>query len=362
MSKINHLSGVIGQKETAVIAAVVDEITAKPAEGLGLQLLPVKSYPEFLIYHEKVSGFGGLLSERVIGEQGQTSSNSSSEMFEYSPGSYQEAKRFGEKDLISLRRLGDIGARGATGLTSGVLDFMGRAGEDLKFKLNNRLNKLAWDTLFTGVYTYMGQTKANFNVPSVNTVQAASDWSIPASSTPFSDLNDILKKNPTFYKYIIKQIVINPVTEAAMLNSAQARSVIINNSFAVGDVNKLASILYPGLPEIKVCKDAWQDQTTVSGKIVNGLAQYFVPDYKMLMIPDFGGSLYGMFGELQMVYNMNDPSATTQTPAIGLYTFVDELGLMQRKAPFLEIVTGFNGGPNLMRSNDVLIVKTKAGI
>ena len=362
MSKINHLSGVIGQKETAVIAAVVDEITAKPAEGLGLQLMPVKSYPEFLVYHEKVSGFGGLLSERVIGESGGTSAISSSETIEFSPGSYQEAKRFGEKDLISLRRLGDIGARGVTGLTSGALDFMGRAGEDLKFKLNNRLNKLAWDTLFNGTYQYQGTTKYNFNTPAANTVFAASDWSIPATSTPFTDLFQILKTNPTYYKYIIKHIVINPVTEAAMLNSAQARNVIINNAFAVGDINKLASILFPGLPEIKVCKDAYQDQTVAGGKIVNGLAQYFVPDYKLLMIPDFGGSLFGSFGELQMTYNMNDPSASVQTPAIGIYTFVDELGLMQRKAPYLEIVTGFNGGPNLMRSNDVLIIKTKAGI
>lgn len=362
MSKMHALSGVIGQKETAVISAVVDEITAKPAEGLGLQLMPVKAYPEFLIYHEKVSGFGGLLSERVIGEAGGTSANSSSETFEFSPGAYQEAKRFGEKDLISLRRLGDIGARGVTGLTSGALDFMGRAGEDLKFKLTNRLNKLAWDTLFTGVYSHMGQVKANFNTPAVNTVQCASDWSIAASSTPFTDLYQILKTNPTFFKYIIKEIVINPVTEAAMLNSAQARSVIINNYAAVGDINVLGKILYPGLPTIKVCKDAWQDQTTSGGKIVNGLAQYFVPDYKILAIPDFGGSLYGAYGELQMVYNMNDPSATVQSPAIGLYTFVDELGLTQRKAPYLEIVTGFNGGPNLMRSNDVLIIKCKAGI
>jgi hypothetical protein len=205
-------------------------------------------------------------------------------------------------------------------------------------------------------------TKYNFNVPTANTVFAATDWSIPTSSTPFTDLYLILKTNPTYYKYIIKQIIINPVTEAAMLNSAQARNVIINNAFAVGDVNKLMSILYPGLPELKVCKDAYQDQTVVGGKVVNGLAQYFVPDYKLLMIPDFGGSLFGQFGEIQTIFNMNDPSATAQSPAVGIYTFVDELGLTHRKAPYLEIVTGGNMGPNLMRSNDVLIIKAKAGI
>jgi hypothetical protein len=362
MGKNHQLAGTIGQRETAVIAAVVDEITAKPAEQYGLKLMPIRTYPEFLIYHEKVSGFGGLLAERQIGEQGPVSAVSSSETFEFSPGAYQESKRFTEKDLISLRRLGEIGARGVTGLTAGVLDWMGRAGEDLKFKLSNRLNKLAWDTLFTGSYVYLGQTKFNFNPPSGNTFQMATDWSVHSSATPFSDLWTLLKTNPTVFKYLIKEIVINPVTESAMLQSSEARSVIINNAFAVGDVNKLAQLLYPGLPEIRVVKDAWQDQIVSAGKIVNQSAQYFVPDYKLLLIPDFGGTLYGAYGEIQMVYNMNDPAATVERPALGVYTFVDEEGLSKRKAPWVDIVTGFNGGPNLMRSNDVLICKAKAGI
>lgn len=362
MSNIKALAGVIGQRETAVIAAVVDEVTAQPVEGLGLQLMPVKAYPQQLIYHEKVSGFGGLLGERMIGEEGPSGDVSSSETIEFKGGAYQESKRFTENDLISLRRLGSIGDRGATGLTSGALDFVGRAGMDLKVKTVNRLNQIAWDALFTGQYRYFGQVKYDFAPPVANTVFAASDWSIAGSSTPFTDLWNILKLNPTFFKYIIKQLVISPVTEAAMLNSAQVRVLLTNNSAAIGDVNALGKILYPGLPEIKVCKDAYQNQSTVGGKIVNGAAQYFVPDFKILAIPDFGGMMYGQYGEVQMTYNINDPAATIENPAMGIYTFVDELGLLKRKAPYVEIVTGFNGGANLMRSNDVLIIKCKAGI
>lgn len=362
MSKINALAGTIGQRETAVIAAVVDEITAKPAQGVGLKLMPVTAHPEWLIYHEKVSGFGGLLAERVIGEQGKVGDASSSETFEFSPGAYQEVKRFTEKDLIQLRRLGSIGERGVTGLTAGAMDFMGRAGEDLKFKLNNRLNKLAWDTLFNGTYQYQGLTKYNFNVPAGNTVFAATDWSIAATSTPFTDLWTILNTNATFFKYIVTKFYINPVTAASMLNSTQARDLIKNNANAVGDINKMAQILYPGLPEFEVVKDAWQDQSTVAGKIVNGAAQYFVPDYKILCQADFSGAMYGQYGELSMTYNINDPSASVENPAMGIYSFVDEQGLLQRKAPYVEVVTGFNGGSNLMRSNDVLIIKCKAGI
>jgi hypothetical protein len=261
-----------------------------------------------------------------------------------------------------LRRLGSIGERGATGLTAGSLDFMSRAGQDLQFKLFNRLNKLACDALFSGTYVYQGQVKANFACPTANTIQAGTDWSVQANSTPFTDLFNIVNKNSIFFKYIIKEFVVNPVTAAAMLTSNEARVLIQNNASAVGDVNKLAQILYPGLPEIKVVRDAYQDQTVVAGKIVNSAAAYFQPDYKVLAIPDFGGTLYGQYGEIQMAYNINDPAATVERPALGVYAFVDEEGLSHRKSPWVEVVTGFNGGPNLMRSNDVLIIKAKAGI
>jgi hypothetical protein len=362
MRKLHSLAGIIGQRETAVIGAVVDEITAKPGEQLGLKLMPIKAYPQHLVYTEMVSGFGGLLKERVLGEEGVAGAASSSETFEFSPGAYQEAKRFGERDLIALRRLGSIGDRGATGLTSGVLDFMSRAGEDLKVKLNNRLNKMAWDTLLTGKYTYQGVTKFDFAVPTANTVTAGTDWSIASSATPMKDLLAILVGNAVYRKYIVKEFIINPVTAAAILNSAEVRNIVINNSMATGDLNKAKDILYPGLPPFRVCKDAWQDQSIVAGRVVQGNAQYFVPDFKVLAVADFGGSLYDGYGEIQMTYNINDPSASVESPAIGIYSFVDELGLQHRKSPWVDIVTGFNGGANLLRRNDVLVINGKSGI
>lgn len=354
MGRKHALSGIIGQRETAAIIAVVDEIVAKPHEQLGLKLMPVKAYPQEMLIHDKVTGFGGLLSERVIGSQGVATSSSSAQSFYFKGGAYQEGHKFTEQDLLSLRRLGTIGDRGATGLTSGALDFLGRAGEGLKQKLVNRLNYLAWQTLLTGTYTYQGIAQADFAYPGANAITAATDWSSPSTSTPFTDLFNIVKTNPTVYKYIVKEFIINPVTEAAMLTSAEARTVIANNAFAKGDVNALAAILYPGLPPVKVCKDAYQSETTTQGQIVHGSATYFVPDYQVLVCPDFSGTLYGGFGEIQMTYNMNDPSATAENPATGVYAFVDEEGLKERKAPWIEVVTGFNGGGNVLRSNDVI--------
>jgi len=356
------LAGIIGQRETAIIGAVVDEITVKPAEQYFLSLLPPVSRPEHLVYHEKVSGFGGLIAERTLGEEGKNGDASSSEVFEYSPGAYQESVRFGERDLITLRRLGSIGERGATGVTKGALDFLTRAGQNLEVKLNNRLNQLACDAMFSGTYQYRGQTKFDFAKPAGNTVQTATDWSNADTSTPFKDLYTIFSLNSTYYKYIVKELVVNPITAAAMLMSKEAQVVITNNANAVGDINKIREILYPLLPPIKVVKDAYQDQSTVGGKIVNGAAKYFQPDYKILAVVDMGGTLYGQYGEIQMTYNLNDPTATIERPAIGVYTFLDEEGLRNKKAPWVDVTAGFNGGPNLMRSNDVLVINTKAGI
>ena len=71
---------------------------------------------------------------------------------------------------------------------------------------------------------------------------------------------------------------------------------------------------------------------------------------------DQSGALYSQYGELQLTENMNDPSATIQSPAVGMYTFIDEKGLERRKNPFVELVAGFNGGPNLMRPDDVIVI------
>ncbi|RYZ83618.1 MAG: hypothetical protein EOP06_19615, partial [Proteobacteria bacterium] len=236
-------------------------------------------------------------------------------------------------------------------------------GMNQKTKLTNRLLKLATDAIFTGKYTYLGVTKADFKVPVGNARQSATDWSVSSTATPMKDLYALQTTDPLYMRYKILEYVISPATHAAILNSEEVRKVLVNNSNAVGDINMLRTLLYPGLAPFKVVADSYQLQTTaVDGSIINGNTTYFVPDWKILAVPDFSGTLYGAYGEIQMTYNMNDPAATPEKPAMGVYSFVDELGLLQRKNPHVEVVTGFNGGSNLMRSNDVLIITVKAGV
>lgn len=355
MSKIHQLAGIIGERQRQVIHAVVDEIYAKPGEEYALQLMPIRNVPSAILINERLAGMGGLIGERLLGEKGKAINNGSSQVRYFAPGAYQEHALFTEKDLLQLRRYGSLGERGLTGLTKGELDELTRSGMKLQLRIKNRINKLIWDALFNGNYVHKSQT-FSFNVPSGNALTAATDWNVANSATPFSDLWYLQTQEAKLLKYKIKEWVVNPKTWAAIMASAETQKVIANYHITNLDPNEVAKFLYPGLAPIKKVSDIYQDESLVDGEIVLGDASFFVPDNKVLVVPDFGGTLYGAFGEFDIAENLNDPSATLDNPAVGIYTFVDDKGLEHRESPHVKVVSGFNGAPNLLRANDVFVV------
>lgn len=358
--KRQDLAGVLTDRHRHVITAVVEEVSAQaPEQSLALKLLPPTNVPAAILEHEIISASGGKTGERKMGAPGKAVSGPSSTSKVYKPGSYQEFIKFSENDLVKLRKLGTIGDRGVTGLTGGELDWMERAADKLKKRLVNRLAQLAWDAIFTGQYVYQGIIY-DFAVPAGNQLASATDWSA-AGSKPFEDLvalcgqSDILRK----YRNLIKGFVINPKTEADIIQRALAAGYITNNNIMAGGINVVKKFAAPGLPDFIVCDDVVQDETeNADGSVSVGTAEFLVPDDKVLVLIDFDKARvqFPEYGQLQLAENMNDPSATVAQPAVGVYTFVDEKGLDNRKAPYVEIVSGFNGGPNLHRSNDVIVI------
>ena len=173
----------------------------------------------------------------------------------------------------------------------------------------------------------------------------------------------IIKTNAVLRKYAayISKLVINPKTEADIIKRALEAGFITNANIASAGINEVMKFAAPGLPPFEVVSDAIQEESIdpTTGKITLADAVFLVPDQKILVVMDFeqAGVLFSQYGELQLTENMNDPSASVESPAVGMYTFVDEEGLRQRKNPRVEIISGFNGGPNLMRPSDVIIIQ-----
>lgn len=355
------LAGIISDRHRHVIHAVVEEVSvAAPENSLALQLMRPTNVPAATLEHEIVSASGGKTQERVLGGKGKAIPGQSTSSKIFKPGAYQEWIEFDEVDLLKLRRLGTLGEAGITGLTGDEANWIDRASKKLKLRLRNRLCSLAWDALFTGKYTYQG-IEFNFNIPGTNLLSSSTDWSVADTGKPFEDMVKLLGTNAYLRKYrnMIKALVINPKTEADIMQRAIESKAITNPNIISAGINEVRKFLAPGLPEFVVVDDVMQDESEDSdGNITVGNANFMVPDDKVLIVMDFakGDVLFPEYGQLQLTENMNDPSASVGKPAVGIYTFVDEEGLKDRKSPKVQVVSGFNGGSNLMRSNDVFIV------
>jgi hypothetical protein len=357
MSK-HALAGVIGQRERIIINSVVDAVRAN-SENKALEFLPIKNVPAAIFINTQLSSWGGQTGERALDAQGKSIPARSHVTKYFAPGFYQESIRFNERDILMYAKAGTLNERGITGISNDQLDEMTLAAEKLKGRIENRMSKLIWDTFFLGQYSYMGTT-TSFGVPTANGFQASTDWGNFATSTPFTDLWSLLQYSPIYRKYKIAEILMNPKTFSDIMLSTETRNVLKNYNLNSADPNAVAQFLVPGLPPIRVVRDAYQDESyEADGTVTLTDASYMVPDDRVLFVPDFGRQIYKSFGEFQVAENMNAPEATLARPAQGIYVFVDEKGLEQRKNPYVEIVAGFNGAPNLMRAADILTMKTR---
>lgn len=350
-----NLSGILNKRHTTAIGSVVDEIIAHQGEKVAMRLMPIKNTFAMYIEHELIHGYGGLTGERTLDEAGKQIAGMSTESKIFKPGAYQEFIRLGESDLLGLRKAGTYGERGATGMTNDELDQVTRAGRKLKVRIENRIQKLIWDAFFTGKFTYKG-IEYSFGVPGQNTIAAETDWSVKATATPYADLVNLLEKNALLRKYKFSEIIMNGTTAANILLANATQTFVNNANLRDLTPEKVREFVAPGLPPFTVVKDSYQSESLVNGKVVLGNAEYFVPDDKILLIPDFGGAEYQHFGDFELTHNLNDPSATLDNPAVGTYVFASEKGLEESENPYLKVVGGFNGGPNLKRSNDVFVL------
>ena len=352
----HSLSGILDTQHRRAITAVVERIRAQSSK-YAFKLMPIVNRPDGILEHEILSDFGGMTSERVLGEEGKTIASISTQSKVFLPGSYQESIPFNERDLLRLRKAGTIGERGGTGLTNDELSLTKRAAQKLEVRLSNRMQDLIFKSIFGGTYTYNGQTYT-FGIPTSNLLDTGTNWDTEYAAGTANPIVDLLNmmQTPVMRKYIFEEIAMNPHTAAKAKKAIIKEKQIHNSNVKEASLGELLSFYCPELPKINIVRDAHQDETvSADGEVKAGDAEYFLPNGKMLWVPSMDGVEFPQYGELQLTENMNDPSATVDKPATGSYLFFDEKGLENRKSPKVEIVAGFNGGPNLMRPFDVLI-------
>lgn len=344
---------------TSIIQKLVQEVVNDPSQYLGAKYVPSVALPVDRVRVEIIEASGGLTQEHGVGTDVKLIQSFGTRVQEFAPPAYKEAIVYDEKKILHLRQLGqnDPSKRGIRQYIDLDIDRLNR-------RLEARIEKLRWDAIFSGSFTYMNQV-FSYGIPSANTaLPLGAVWSLDSinpnnSSNPIADIRYWTQGGlARFRKYKIKRMILNPNTSRWILENTNTKaylsSIGANPNISEWDLPKLIAFLIPGGPEVVVYDGWFQNESVASNRLTVTDAVYFIPDGKIFFevtLP--GGDMIGEF-----VQGLNLASGTMEAPGMGKFLVVEENIAPGTKGgpgnPWVQLVAGVYGGVNLYRSFDVL--------
>ena len=352
---------------TSTLQKLIREVVNDPSTYLGAKYLPSIALPMNKIRTEIIEATGGLTQEHKPGTDVNYIRSFGTRVQEYTPPKYKEAIHYDEEKILYLRDLGNsnLGARGVQQYIDLDIDRLNR-------RLEARIEKLRWDTIFNGQFSWFG-TNISFGVPAANkVVPIGAAWddgagNANASADPIKDLRFWIMGGTSGYrKYKISKIVLNPNTGRWILDNPNVQALVQTyfsaENFGSYELNKVLQMLIPGIPEVEIY-DGWFQNESVdaNGKIQVSDAIYFIEDgqiyFEVSNLP--GGDQIGEF-----VQGVHLAEGSIQNPGYGKFIVVDDNTVKGSKGgpgnPFLDLIAGVYGGPKLDRPFDVLTANVKA--
>lgn len=346
---------------TSVLQKLIFEVVNDPSTYQGSRILPAVAIPTKKIRTEVVEATGGLTTEHVRGTDPVYVQSFGSRVQEYIAPEYKEAIHYDEDKILNFRELGqnDPSKRGVRQLINEDIKRLNR-------RLEARIEKLRWDAIFTGGFTYQ-QKAFSFGIPAQNAATPiAGLWSLDGinannSANPLVDIRYWLEGGlGPFRKYNVTRMIMNPNTARWVLDNVNTRSFLTsygaNPMIGEYTVQKVLGFLIPGAPEVMIYNGWYQAETTdpVTRKLLVGDAIFFIPDGKIFFecaLP--GGDKIGEFVE-----GIHLASGTVDSPGYGKFIVPEENIAPGTKGgpgnPYIDIIAGVRGGVKLDRGFDVL--------
>lgn len=352
----------ITNEQTAVIQKLIREIVNDPSTYRGSQWLPSVALPVRKVRNEVIEASGGLTNEHVPGTSPHYVQSFGTRVQEFVAPQYKEAIHYDEAKILYLRELGQTDTS-----KRGIKQYIDNDSDRLNRRLEARIEKLRWDAIFTGSFSWMGQT-FSYGIPNANrATPLGAAWSTDGinannSANPLIDYRYwTMGSLAQFRKYKITRAIMNGVTSRWILDNTNTRSFVAslgaNSVFSGGGFNLDDVVKYavPGAPRIEVY-DGWYQTESVNadGKIVVSDAVFFIPDgYIFFECALPGGDKIGEF-----VQGAHLAQGSVEAPGYGKFFVVDDNLASGTKGgpgnPYMDLIAGVYGGVNLQRSFDVL--------
>lgn len=345
---------------TSMLQKLVQEVVNDPATYRGAKYLPSVALPVNKVRTEVIEASGGLTNEHARGTDVKYVQGIGSRVQEFAPGLYQEAIHYDEEQILNLRELGqnDPSKRG-------IRQRLAKDADKLNRRLEARIEKLRWDAIFSGGFTYMGRY-FSYGIPAGNTATPlGAVWSSDGvnpnnSANPIADIRYWVTGGlAAFRKYKIKSLVMNGNTARWILENSNTKAYLAslgaNPNISEWTIERLMSFLIPGGPAVEVYNSWYQEESvSAAGKVTVGNALYFIPDGKIFFectLPD--GDMVGEF-----VQTMHLASGTIDSPGFGKFIVPEENIAPGTKGgpsnPYMDLHAGVRGGVKFDRSFDIL--------
>lgn len=351
---------------TQVLQKLIREVVNDPTTYRGAAYIPSIAVPAREIFTEVVEASGGLTSEHVVGTDPQYIRSFGTRTQKFEPPAYKESIHYDEKKILYLRELGQNDRS-----QQGIRKYIDLDVDRLNRRLEARIEKNRWDAIFTGGFSYMGQT-FSYGIPSANkaaplgALWSSDGISFNASANPLVDLRYWLTGGyATFRKYKITKVLLNGNTARWILDNPNTRAYIqnafANPNIAQYDINHVLQFFIPGCPPVEIYNGWYQTESVDgNGKLVVSDAVYFIPDGQLFFecaLP--GGDMIGEF-----VQGVHLSSGTVDAPGYGKFLVVEENIAPGTRGgprnPFIDITAGVYGGVKLDRPFDILTAKVIA--
>ena len=356
----------ITNEQTAIIQKLIMEIVNDPSTYLGSKYLPSTALPVRKIRNEVIEASGGLTNEHVPGTDPQYVQSFGTRVQEFIAPEYKERIHYDEPKILWLREMGQTDTS-----KRGIKQYIDLDSDRLNRRLEARIEKLRWDAIFNGSFTWMGAT-FSYGIPSGNRVTPlGAVWSSDGiatndSANPLRDYRHWTMGGTAAYrKYKITKSIMNPNTARWMVDNANTRSFIASlgasAAFTGGfDLNKVIDFCIPGAPPVEIYGGWYQTESVVNGKITVSDAVYMIPDgYIFFECALPGGDKIGEF-----VQGAHLATGSVDAPGYGKFFVIDDNLASGTKGgpanPYMDLIAGVYGGVNLQRSFDVLTAKVIA--
>jgi len=367
----------ITDEQTAIIQKLIREIVNDPTTYMGSKYIPSVSLPVRKVRNEVIEASGGLTNQHVPGTQPLYIQSFGTRVQEFISPEWKEAIHYDEPKILWLRELGKTDTT-----KRGIKQYIDQDSDRLNRRLEARIEKLRWDAIFQGSFTWMGAT-FSYGIPNFNlAVPLGAEWSLDGINTndaanPLRDFRYwTMGGFAQFRKYKIQRAIMNPNTARWFIDNANTRSFIssigANQVLSDFDLNKVIKFAIPGAPPVEVYEGWYQTEsnaagqptsiggTSVAGQLTVSNANYFIPDGAIWFETSLpGGDKIGEF-----VQGAHLATGSVEAPGFGKFFVIDDnLASGTRGGPanpFMDLIAGVYGGVNLQRSFDVLTASVLA--